>query len=100
MAAAVGNVTNHNCLGNCLQGIVRNGGNSSHVRNGDAINIAFAFDAAFRSESERCNNRMAAATVGRNNHVTIASGGLGNRSHPNGAVRNQWLSGESRLSRW
>ena len=100
MAAAVGNVTSHKGLGNRLQGIVRNGGNSSHVQNGDAIDMAFASDAAFPSERERRNNRMAAAVVGRNNHVTITNGGLGNQSHPNGAVRNQWLSGESRLSRW
>ena len=88
MATAVGNVKNHKGLGNRLQSIVPNGSNSSHVRNGDAIDMAFAFDAAFLSESECRNNRMASATVGRNNHVTITSGGLGNRSHPNGSVRN------------
>ena len=50
--------------------------------------MAFAFDTAFLSESERRNNRMAFAAVGRNNHVTITSGGLGNWSHPNSAVWN------------
>lgn len=47
-----------------------------------------AFDAAVRSESERRTNRMAAvaAAVGnQDNHASMTSGGLGNRSHPSNA---------------